>query len=1002
MKEQQEIMRMKRQFARELKCLIESEISKQHQEKHNIQKVVQKTLKLEKLEEEKKVMEQAKQIKVEKLNRIQSQQERKYGVGNTDIQKVLENIVVQDKNQQRNSLQGGTSGLASGMLSRRGSMKSLFGLGENIASSDFQTSMMTMDQQISEGTKRKAEALIRLKQKNEEKMKKAEYTKTVKELEEEEKKLKLLKNINESESKLNLSIDLQKMDQIRRIEERKKRTEEKKLIQEELSARDYERQTILLQKIQKTSHRADLLQEHKQKSFTLKSELDKQRFQEQQEKYLTVKINHQQQQQDILKRHEQKKQQASKFLQQKSEIYQVKQNLTKEFHEKKSMIMQKLLELKKSGKGIEEIYKYTNDIIFEEEDEEEDQENNQSNQMDGLDDEHIEGSILSQSAQKDQNILNQNLNNEEDENYGQSFTQRSKSVNQVVRSETKQNKGNKLFDKYETNFKIEDASRSSFEQQEMKRSGSKSVLMKSLKQKNSQLTQIDMSRDFGFNEYESQSVGDTIRTRNNQSELNRFESLENTRNQDIKSISNFSNVQGNQGKTYSDKEIIIRSKQRPSVKQQTTFQMSLNKSVLPDIRRSMQNHQIKQNSSNPVQIKTINNRYGNAQITQQLIKVSTNDPYRQIQNSSTATNKSALNKYQLQNKRYSNNVMNEQQNSSYEAYQIYTGQNNNKQQSSLYVPVSLNQSQIVSRNSQLNDSLSMNQIAIPRRQQMPVSLNQSYDMIQPQTMSNMKPLPLKQQNQYISNSNQRLEPLQFLKQPSYSQVSLDNFQIQNINLQQQPTHQIHHQNLELSNCILVSKSNSLNQTPIVSSSQNQSRQFTIPQSVPSVRNINNENSFLLELTRKRQKEEILMVIREEEKIERDRLSQLKDPQIEPDQKSFLEHSFNIERNLAQQRIEKLMKQHDEQIKELQQEQKISTFRQQMQVIQQSAPLNAQVTQSQAQLNAQVQPLLTYGIVSSTKNNNQTQQANHSKNSSLGGRRNSLTHSIDHNSGRAYI
>lgn len=33
--------------------------------------------------------------------------------------------------------------------------------------------------------------------------------------------------------------------------------------------------------------------------------------------------------------------------------------------------MQKLMELKKSGKGIEEIYKYTNDIIFEEEDEEE-------------------------------------------------------------------------------------------------------------------------------------------------------------------------------------------------------------------------------------------------------------------------------------------------------------------------------------------------------------------------------------------------------------------------------------------------------------------------------------------------------------------------------------------------------------------------------------------------------------------------------------------------------
>lgn len=42
--------------------------------------------------------------------------------------------------------------------------------------------------------------------------------------------------------------------------------------------------------------------------------------------------------------------------------------------EKKELIMKKLLELKSQNKNIEEIYKYTSDIIFEEEDEEEDDE----------------------------------------------------------------------------------------------------------------------------------------------------------------------------------------------------------------------------------------------------------------------------------------------------------------------------------------------------------------------------------------------------------------------------------------------------------------------------------------------------------------------------------------------------------------------------------------------------------------------------------------------------
>jgi hypothetical protein len=47
--------------------------------------------------------------------------------------------------------------------------------------------------------------------------------------------------------------------------------------------------------------------------------------------------------------------------------------MAKEFLEKKALIIRKLRELKSNNKSIEEIYKYTNEIIVEEEDEEEDE-----------------------------------------------------------------------------------------------------------------------------------------------------------------------------------------------------------------------------------------------------------------------------------------------------------------------------------------------------------------------------------------------------------------------------------------------------------------------------------------------------------------------------------------------------------------------------------------------------------------------------------------------------
>ncbi len=83
--------------------------------------------------------------------------------------------------------------------------------------------------------------MLRLKAKNEEKQKKAEIARTVKELEDEEKKEKMVKTMNETMSKLNMSLDLQKVDNKRRAEMSKKRQEETKLKHEEMTAREMER-----------------------------------------------------------------------------------------------------------------------------------------------------------------------------------------------------------------------------------------------------------------------------------------------------------------------------------------------------------------------------------------------------------------------------------------------------------------------------------------------------------------------------------------------------------------------------------------------------------------------------------------------------------------------------------------------------------------------------------------------------------------------------------------
>jgi hypothetical protein len=56
------------------------------------------------------------------------------------------------------------------------------------------------------------------------------------------------------------------------------------------------------------------------------------------------------------------------------ELQQARKQMAKDFVEKKQMIVDKLKELRSQKRSIEEIYKYTTDIILEEEDEDDEEE----------------------------------------------------------------------------------------------------------------------------------------------------------------------------------------------------------------------------------------------------------------------------------------------------------------------------------------------------------------------------------------------------------------------------------------------------------------------------------------------------------------------------------------------------------------------------------------------------------------------------------------------------
>lgn len=64
-------------------------------------------------------------------------------------------------------------------------------------------------------------------------------------------------------------------------------------------------------------------------------------------------------------------------------LKRAKSELQREFVRKRELVLQKITALKNSNKSIEDIYKYTNDIIFEEEDEQTD---NRDSDEDSVDD----------------------------------------------------------------------------------------------------------------------------------------------------------------------------------------------------------------------------------------------------------------------------------------------------------------------------------------------------------------------------------------------------------------------------------------------------------------------------------------------------------------------------------------------------------------------------------------------------------------------------------------
>ena len=142
----------------------------------------------------------------------------------------------------------------------------------------------------------RAEALVKLRMRNEEKQKKAEQMRLEKLMEEESQKERLLKSLEKKDYKVGLYLDMAKMEQQRKHEAGKRKLEEDlRLRQEEESIRELEKQNWFVAKLQQETHRLQKVEERRKSTIQMKRDMERQRIKEQTVKLLNVNIDHQQQ-----------------------------------------------------------------------------------------------------------------------------------------------------------------------------------------------------------------------------------------------------------------------------------------------------------------------------------------------------------------------------------------------------------------------------------------------------------------------------------------------------------------------------------------------------------------------------------------------------------------------------------------------------------------------------------------------------------------------------------
>ena len=131
---------------------------------------------------------------------------------------------------------------------------------------------------------------------------------------------------------------------------------------------------MLIRKIESSESRKDVVSARRQSYTQSKAEQAKTRFDSQQTKLQILTHLREESSQSKLSQRERQRTRATSLKAVRRELQQARKQMAKEFVEKKQMIVDKLKELRSQKRSIEEIYKYTTDIILEEEDEDEEEE----------------------------------------------------------------------------------------------------------------------------------------------------------------------------------------------------------------------------------------------------------------------------------------------------------------------------------------------------------------------------------------------------------------------------------------------------------------------------------------------------------------------------------------------------------------------------------------------------------------------------------------------------